>query len=353
MFARFAFPSVYTSPSHSLDPGAVREQAGGAAWQRSSHGGHGPPYEANCAADESHACASGNCRGADALTLIAMRGRAFQLHRGLSRPTAALRRSFGRTMSTAPGGDRVAVVQGSSRGIGLGFVRHLLQRPDYKVVATCRDVDSAAALKELQSQHGPDRLRVLGVDVLDEESVSAAAANVAETHGRADLVVSCAGILKDVELKLPETTLRNVTAEGLARTFTTNAFGPILVGKHFTPLLRKSENAKFAAISAKVGSITDNRIGGWYGYRASKAALNMLLKTFAIELSHYKPRVTVLALHPGTTDTALSKPFQKHVPEDKLFSVDFTVERLLSIIDGASYEDSGKFFAWNGEELPY
>lgn len=256
-------------------------------------------------------------------------------------------------MSAAPGGERVAVVQGSSRGIGLGFVRHLLQRPDYKVVATCRDVDSAASLKELQSQHGPDRLHVLGLDVLDEESIRAAAAHVADVHGRADLVISCTGILKDVELKLPETTLRNVTAEGLARTFTTNAFGPILVGKHFTQLLRKGDDAKFAAISAKVGSITDNGIGGWYGYRASKAALNMLLKTFSIELSHYKPRVTVLALHPGTTDTALSKPFQKHVPEDKLFSVDFTVERLLSIIDGATHKDSGKFFAWNGEELPY
>jgi NAD(P)-dependent dehydrogenase (short-subunit alcohol dehydrogenase family) len=108
-----------------------------------------------------------------------------------------------------------------------------------------------------------------------------------------------------------------------------------------------------ATISAKVGSIGDNSSGGWYGYRASKAALNMFIKTTSIEYKRTCPQAIVVALHPGTTDTNLSLPFQRNVPPDKLFSVDRTVSQLLTVIDGLESSDSGEFFAWDGNKLPW
>lgn len=247
---------------------------------------------------------------------------------------------------------RVAVVQGASRGIGLEFVRQLLARPNYAVVATCREPGDATSLRELQSSHG-ERLDVHQLDVTDEESIARAAAAVAEKHRVVDLCISCAGILKSTEFGLPETSAKKLSLEGMTHTFQTNAFGPMLLAKHVTPLMRQAPQPKFAAISAKVGSIADNRIGGWYSYRASKAALNMMLKCLAIETSRLRNPLTVLALHPGTTDTALSKPFQAAVPKEQLFSVDFTVGNLLRIIDGATPEQSGQLIAWNGDVLPY
>ncbi len=119
------------------------------------------------------------------------------------------------------------------------------------------------------------------------------------------------------------------------------------------PLLRPKSGSIFASISAKVGSIEDNRLGGWYGYRASKAALNMFLKTIAIEYSRRCPKTIVVALHPGTTDTRLSQPFQKNVPPEKLFPVSKTVNLLLEVLAGLKLADSGEFFSWDGSRLPW
>jgi NAD(P)-dependent dehydrogenase (short-subunit alcohol dehydrogenase family) len=119
------------------------------------------------------------------------------------------------------------------------------------------------------------------------------------------------------------------------------------------PLLRHKERSIFATISAKVGSIGDNRLGGWYGYRASKTALNMFMRTVAIEYSRRCPKNIVVTLHPGTTDTRLSKPFQKNVPPEKLFSVDRTVTQLLTVMENLEEGDSGQFFSWDGSRLPW
>ena len=119
------------------------------------------------------------------------------------------------------------------------------------------------------------------------------------------------------------------------------------------PLFRHDERSILAAISAKVGSIGDNQLGGWYGYRASKAALNMFMRNIAIEYRRTSPRTIAVVLHPGTTDTRLSQPFQKNVPAEKLFSVDRTVTQLLEVIENLEEGDSGQFFSWDGSPLPW
>ena len=122
--------------------------------------------------------------------------------------------------------------------------------------------------------------------------------------------------------------------------------------KHFLPLMPRDRRAVFAALSARVGSIGDNRLGGWHSYRASKAALNMILKNLSIELARTHPQAVVAGLHPGTVDTALSVPFQKGVAADKLFTADYSASRLLAVLDGLTPADSGGVFAWDGARIP-
>ena len=160
------------------------------------------------------------------------------------------------------------------------------------------------------------------------------------------------GILHDDEALRPEKTWRALDGAALERVYRINAVGPALVAKHFLPLLARDRKSVFAALSARVGSISDNHLGGWHAYRASKAALNMLLRTFAIELARRNPRAICVGLHPGTVDTGLSAPFQANVPEGKLFTPDFAAARLLEVVDRLKPDDSGKVFAWDGQLIP-
>jgi NAD(P)-dependent dehydrogenase (short-subunit alcohol dehydrogenase family) len=150
---------------------------------------------------------------------------------------------------------------------------------------------------------------------------------------------------------MPEKTLRELDAEVMAHVLAINTIGPAMVAKHFLPRMRPGTKSVFAVLSARVGSISDNRLGGWYSYRASKAALNMLLKTLAIEHARRFPASIVAGLHPGTVATPLSAPFQQRVPEGKLFTPDFAAERLLAVIDGLEVSDSGSVFAWDGSRI--
>ncbi len=149
----------------------------------------------------------------------------------------------------------------------------------------------------------------------------------------------------------PEKDWRHLSAEELARNFAINATGPALVAKHFLPLLTEEGRSGFAALSARVGSISDNGLGGWYSYRASKAALNMIIRTLSVELARKKPEAFCVGLHPGTVDTGLSEPFQRNVPEGKLFTPDFAASKLLDTLGKLGPEDSGRCFAWDGQEI--
>ncbi|NJD32329.1 MAG: SDR family NAD(P)-dependent oxidoreductase [Gammaproteobacteria bacterium] len=255
-------------------------------------------------------------------------------------------------LTSFPAGSQ-ALVQGASRGIGLEFVRQLLAQPAVgRVFAGCRAPDQADELVALAA--GEPRVQVVPLDVTDETSIARASATVAGVTDRLHLVVNCAGILHGGPAALaPEKRLADVRPDALAASFAVNAFGPLLVARHFERLLGHRERAVFASISARVGSIGDNRLGGWYAYRGAKAAQNMFTKTLAIEWSRARRNVVCVALHPGTTDTGLSRPFQGNVPPDKLFRPERTVRQLLDVIDRLKPADTGRFYAWDGSEIPW
>lgn len=185
-----------------------------------------------------------------------------------------------------------------------------------------------------------------GFDLLDEASIAAAAGQV----GEVDLVIVATGLLH-AEGHRPERSLAELDADCLARSFAVNTIGPALVAKHFLPLLPRDRRGVFAALSARVGSIGDNRTGGWHGYRASKAALNMLIANFAIDQRTRRPHAIVVGLHPGTVATPLSQPFQRGVPADKLFTPAFSARALLDVIAALEPADSGGCFAWDGARI--
>lgn len=245
-----------------------------------------------------------------------------------------------------------ALVVGASQGIGLGFVRRLLQDGRWqRIYATYRTPGRATELLALQKD-APGQLRCLPVDIAEEAQIAAATAQIAAESPQLHLVVSCVGLLHDGSLQ-PEKSLSQLNSEALLRYFQVNSIGAALLAKHCLPLLKHSSPSVLAAISAKIGSIGDNELGGWYGYRASKAALNMLIKTAAIEYRRKSPKTILALLHPGTTDTRLSKPFQRGVPAERLFAVERTVAQLMGIIEALEEQDSGAFFSWDGSRLPW
>lgn len=242
-----------------------------------------------------------------------------------------------------------ALVVGASRGIGLAFVQQLLALPliDH-VYAACRQPEQAIALQALATE----RLTIIPIDTTDEAQVAAAIAQIKTTTDRLHFVINCVGVLHDGEFQ-PEKGLRQIDADRLLKYFQINSISAILLAKHLQPLFKHDQLSLFGTISAKVGSIGDNELGGWYGYRASKAALNMLMKTTAIEYKRACPNNIIALFHPGTTNTRLSEPFQKNVPPEKLFAPTQTVDYLLAVMAGLTPQESGGFFSWNGDRLPW
>ena len=165
-----------------------------------------------------------------------------------------------------------------------------------------------------------------------------------------DLVIVANGILHDKDL-IPEKSLRDLSVENFYRIFEANTFAPALIAKHFLPKLNKERLSIFAALSARVGSISDNQLGGWYAYRASKAALNMIIKSAAIEVGRRNKQAIIIGLHPGTVDSYLSRPFQGNVGEGKLFTAEYSAKKLLEVLENLRPEQTGKCFAWDGKEV--
>ncbi|XP_038894686.1 C-factor [Benincasa hispida] len=254
----------------------------------------------------------------------------------------------------------VSMVQGASRGIGLEFVRHLLEKNEKgHVVATCRNPGQATGLLELKNKFA-ERLCILELDVTNETTIKASAKSIEERYGSLNLLINASGILSIPNVLQPETTLNKVERSSLLHAYEVNAVGPILVIKHLWPFLKagggsgtERDVAVVANLSARVGSIGDNRLGGWHSYRASKTALNQLTKNVSVEFARKKDPIICILLHPGTVDTDLSRPFQRNVPEGKLFTKEYSVQKLMTIINNAKSQDNGKFFAWDGQEIPW
>ena len=237
----------------------------------------------------------------------------------------------------APSGDGAAVVMGAGGGIGRALAEALVARGGRTVHALSRAGAGAPGA-------------VAGrVDLTDEPSIAEAARAIGAPVG---LVIVATGVLQG-GAATPERRLAELTAEGLAESFRVNTMGPALAAKHFVPLMPRDGRAVFAVLSARVGSISDNRLGGWYGYRASKAALNMVVRCLAVELARTHPQAVCASLHPGTVDTGLSRPFQRGVAPAQLQTPADAAARLLTVVDGLTPEHSGGFFAADGAEIAF
>ncbi|WP_371397818.1 SDR family NAD(P)-dependent oxidoreductase [Fretibacter rubidus] len=236
---------------------------------------------------------------------------------------------------------RVAII-GASGGIGAAMVDACVADPK---------VARVHALSRQGRSHPSPKVANLTFDFTDEASIEAAAVALKEV-GPLDIVIVATGLLHGQGIA-PEKNLRALSYDGFEVSYKTNVVGPAMTAKYFLPLMRRDEKAVFAALSARVGSISDNRLGGWYAYRASKAALNMVLKNLSIEHGRRFKEAVIIGLHPGTVDTALSEQFQGNVPEGKLFTPEFSAEHLLKVVDQVSPKDTGNLFAWDGEQIPF
>jgi NAD(P)-dependent dehydrogenase (short-subunit alcohol dehydrogenase family) len=245
----------------------------------------------------------------------------------------------GTTLRSLPRPAR-AVVVGASGGIGGALVARLAVADFEAVHAWSRRAASP-----------PEGVAASRIDLTDEASIAAA---VATLDGGAPLrlVMAATGLLHDGATR-PEKSMRALEAANLARAFAINTIGPALLAKHLIPRLPRAGKSVFAALSARVGSIEDNHIGGWHGYRASKAALNQMIRTLAIETRRTRPEAIIVALHPGTVATGLSAPFQGNVTPERLFTPDRAATHLLDVVDRLTPEDSGGFFAWDGQRIPF
>ncbi|MEC8126801.1 MAG: SDR family NAD(P)-dependent oxidoreductase [Pseudomonadota bacterium] len=241
------------------------------------------------------------------------------------------------------------LIQGGGRGIGLALARRALAAGAERLVITARQPEASPAHAELAAD---PRITFLAMDVTDDAGIRAACAATRDILPRLDRVICTSGILREGEIR-PEKRIADIDAEALVRLYRVNALGPMLLARELWPLLKGDHALRFSAISARVGSISDNRLGGWYAYRASKAALNQLMRTLSIELARANPNACVATLHPGTVDTDLSKPFQGGVPADKLFSADDSAGRMWAVLDGLTPQDSGTLFAYDGSVIPY
>ncbi|CAL4086116.1 unnamed protein product, partial [Meganyctiphanes norvegica] len=233
------------------------------------------------------------------------------------------------------------------------------------VIACCRNPEQAHDLQILQRSH-PSQVDIVELDVSNELAIANSAEYVRTTHGGTiDLLINSSGMLSPAGRG--ETSLKDISGQALLETFAVNSVGPVLMAKYFKSLLEAGQgsfgnqgtDSKFkhtsilVNMSARVGSIGDNMLGGWYSYRMSKSALNMANKTVSVELGRGRKKVICLALHPGTVDTDLSRPYHKNVPKGKLFSVEQSVLYLMNIIDNATIKDSGKYLAFDGTEIPF
>ncbi len=234
-----------------------------------------------------------------------------------------------------------AVIVGGSSGIAQALCVNMLRLERYQVHVVSRA--RPEGLSNEISYHACD---------YTERSLVAVADAIGDYSGKLERLVICNGVLHGDSFQ-PERALKQLKAETLLHVMQVNAVIPALTLSAFIPQIRHAHAPRIAALSARVGSIGDNQLGGWYSYRASKAALNMLLRSAAVELNRVNKSAKIIAFHPGTTDTPMSKPFQHGVPSDKLFGPDFVAQRLLHILDDLAADGQLSFLDWAGETIDW
>jgi NAD(P)-dependent dehydrogenase (short-subunit alcohol dehydrogenase family) len=241
-----------------------------------------------------------------------------------------------------------ALVIGANGGIGLAITRALVAQPQLQgIYATYRQAAGAQDLLSIKDR----RLHTCRLDVCEESDIQQLVELIRQNGDRPDFVIYCAGILHGPGLQ-PEKALGQCQADAISRVFAVNSIGPLMLAKAIVPLMPRQEHSHFSVLSAMVGSIADNRLGGWYAYRASKAALNQFMRTLSIECRRTHPGLCVTSIHPGTTDTGLSRPFQANVKDGKLYTPEQSAARILAVIGASSSEQSGQFVNWDGTPIP-
>ena len=231
---------------------------------------------------------------------------------------------------------RKIAIFGANGSIGQALCAHYQKQSDvYAFTRNDFDIDESGLVKIL-------------LDDFNEDSVFQAANKF--DNDFFDKIIVSIGILHN-ERFMPEKRIEEVSSDQFLEIIRINTLIPTLIARSFHKKLKKNDKSTLAFLSARVGSITDNRSGGWYSYRASKAALNMVIKNLSIELRRYNKELVVIGLHPGTVDSRLSQPFQKNLEDSKIFSADFSVLKLSSVIDSLDIDDSGKCIAWDGEDI--
>lgn len=227
------------------------------------------------------------------------------------------------------------LIVGGTRGIGAAWAEHLRQSGTDVWVAG-RTANSPQSVV---------------IDLSQPDSIQAGVSQVLEAC-ELDQVINTAGFLHGPQGQ-PEKSLRQLSSQAALYSYQINALGPALLAQALWDVMRKTRGFKFASLSARVSSISDNRLGGWHSYRASKSAQNMMLKNVALELARVNPTATVALLHPGTVDTDLSKPFQSRVPSDQLFDVQRAAEQLDQVLRAFEPADSGRLRDWAGRDIPF
>ena len=234
------------------------------------------------------------------------------------------------------------VIIGASGGLGSEFVRQLSED---------KEVKSIFAFSRSEIEFNNNKIESYFIDIEDEESIKLSVAT-ASKNANIDVVIVATGMLYDEDIK-PEKSLRDLSKEKFSKLFSINAIAPAIIAKHFLPKLNKDTKSIFAVLSARVGSISDNRLGGWYSYRASKSALNMILKNASIEIGRSNQKAIIVGLHPGTVDSKLSKPFQKAVNKEKIFTAEYSAQKLLGVISNLDQSDSGSTIDFNGIRIDF
>lgn len=241
-----------------------------------------------------------------------------------------------------------AVITGASGAIGKAMLALLAARTDVgRIFALSR-----SGPPESSGEVDDSKITWVNFDADQSESLCLAAEQVSAQCDRLHLVFNAVGILHQGDVQ-PEKSVKDLSEAQLLRVFTVNSFVLPLLARQLSSLLKHKEGSMFASLSARVGSISDNRLGGWYSYRASKAAHNMLLKTLSLEWKISHPRTTCIALHPGTVKSALSAPFVNDRYKNRVLTPDESASHLWQVMASCGPDQTGSFFAWDGTEIPW
>jgi short-subunit dehydrogenase len=236
---------------------------------------------------------------------------------------------------------KIAVI-GASGEIGKEFVKYFLQN---------KQVEKLYLFSRSGTHFQDDRIIHSFIDIEDEESIKKSAATLPQ-NTILDAVIVATGILHTQDI-LPEKSLKDLSQDKFLKLYAVNTIGPALIAKHFISKLNCNSRSIFAVLSARVGSISNNYLGGWYSYRCSKAALNMLIKNISIEVGRKSSYPIIVGLHPGTVNSKLSSQFTSGVSQDKVFTAEYAVTKMIKVLLSLTKEDTGKLFAWDGKEIEF